>query len=128
MIVGDDPFARLEFEAPHVRLQCERQLKVVALAMRQAAVTVGHDRRVFHRAVLPSLLDVLRVLRGLLWLQESRQARLPLDMVRDVETLVGQPLAGVRRLVESPQSADWTAFEQFYRDVETLGRHADALQ
>jgi hypothetical protein len=126
VILGEDLFAPLQFEPAHVRLQCERQLKVVALAMRQAALSVGMNWKSFQRAALPSVLDLTRVLRGLLWLKDRRQPLLADAMVREVESLIGQPLSGIRRVLESPETADWTEFEQLYAELEVLGRLADA--
>jgi hypothetical protein len=35
VVFGEDPFLDLVFEREHVRLQCERELKTVAIALRQ---------------------------------------------------------------------------------------------
>jgi hypothetical protein len=127
VILGDDLFAPLEFEPVHVRLQCERQLKVVALAMRQAAVSVGMNWKAFQRAAMPSVLDLTRVVRGLLWIKDRRQPLSADAMVREVESLIGQKLPGIRRVLESPETSDWPQFEQLYAELEVLGRLADAL-
>lgn len=126
VIVGEDVFAPLEFDASFVRLQCERQLKVISLAMRQAAVTFGADWRLFRKAAWPSLLDLRRVLRGILWLKGLRQPLSTMDMVREIEGFVGHPLPGLHRVIEADRTADWNVFELVYADIEVLGRSVDA--
>jgi hypothetical protein len=125
VIFGEDYFGPLHFQPAHVRLQCERELKVLALAMRQAVVTEGGSERSLHKAVLPSLLGLVRILRGLLWLKQKRRPLTPPAMVVEIEEIVGQRLPGVRRAVEAHGTDDWSTFAQLYHDVETLGRVSD---
>ncbi len=122
---GDDLFADLEFDPAHVRLQCERELKVLGLAMRQAAVADGANSAHIRKAGTPSLAAMLRTLRGLLWLR-GRQQALPIGaMVAEVERIVGHPLPGVQAMVSLRGAADWPAFVRLYQDVEALGQVAD---
>ena len=73
VVFGEDCFAPLVFEAKFIRLQCERELKSMILAMRQAVLASGGDpRRVVHQH--PHAADgLLRVLRGMLWLRAVRE-------------------------------------------------------
>lgn len=126
VVFGDDAFASLVFDPKHVRLQCERELKTLALAMRQTAVTDGANDESIRRATGPSLAGLLRTLRGLLWLKDRRQPLPPEAMLAEVEGVVGQKLQGAWRVLEAPRAIDWSTFQQLYGDVEALGRYADS--
>lgn len=125
VIFGEDFFGPLQFQPAHVRLQCERELKVLALAMRQAVVTEGGSQRSLHKAVAPSIQGLIRILRGLLWLKQKRQPLSAPAMAVEIEEIVGQRLPGVRRAVEAHGTDDWSTFAQLYHDIETLGRASD---
>ena len=125
VLFGDDLFGPLLFDPAHVRLQCERELKVLAVGMRQAVVADGAKEAALRRAVLPALLGMLRVLRGLLWLKELRHPLSAAGVLVEVENLAGRHLPGVRRALEAPSAVDWLVFEKLYSDVETLGQIAD---
>jgi hypothetical protein len=120
LIAGEDVFAPLVFDSSHVRLQCERQLKVISLAMRQAVVKLGMHQRVLRAAVLPLLTDFRRVLRGLAWLKGIDAPPRGRDLLAKVEELIGRRLPGAHRVFESPGAANWADFEQFYADVNLL--------
>jgi hypothetical protein len=120
LISGEDVFSPLVFDSSHVRLQCERQLKVIALAMRQVVVKLGMQQRALRDAVLPLLADFRRVLRGLMWLKGIPCPPRGRDMLARLEELIGRKLPGAQRMFESPRDANWADFEQFYSDVNLL--------
>jgi len=125
VILGEDDYGGLQFDAPHVRLQCERELKVLLLAMRQVAVTHGATERELRRAAWPPLLDLLRVLRGMCWLKGQRQAMSPRELAIQAEAILGKPLGGIRRAVDDRGATDWPTIQSLYRDIETLGAAAN---
>jgi len=125
VLFGEDLFAALEFEAGHVRLQCERELKVLALAMRHAVVAEGGSESHLRQTALRTLRSLVRVMRGMLWLKNQRQAVPATGALVEIENLAGRHLPGIRRAMESPSSVDWLVYEQLYSGVEVLGQIAD---
>lgn len=125
LILGEDLFAPLQLDAAHVRLQCERELKVLGLSMRQAVVAHGATERSLRRAAWPSLLGLLRILRGLCWLHGHSGPIAPLALVGEAEAILGQPLDGIRHALQLRGAADWGAIQGLYHDLETLGQAAN---
>lgn len=126
-VIGDDPFTALSFEPTHVRLQCERELKRILMAMRQGLlVSTGKERAValLERDASETLM---RTLRGVLWLK-GRREHLPAAVVlEEIEHLLGAKLAGVRDAMNAASRHDWSEFDRLYADVEMLMGKADAL-
>jgi hypothetical protein len=125
VLFGEDYFASIAPEAAHVRLQCERELKVLAVGMRQAVVADGASEAALRRAATPTIYSVLRVLRGLLWLKNRREPLQATAVLVEVENLAGRHLPGIRQAFEAPASIDWLVFEKLYDDIEALGHLSD---
>lgn len=125
-ILGTDHFEQVEFAEANLRLQCERELKTVLIGMRQALLAAA-GREEFVDAIQAGIAEnLLRTMRGMLWLRERRQA-LPADrVVADVEGLTGLKLGGVRMALKTQLTHDWGHFETLYRDVEKLGEVVNA--
>jgi len=125
-VFGEDCFQPLEFDAKFVRLQCERELKAMVLAMRQALLTAaGDEKRLFEQHV-HAADGLMRILRGMLWLKGSRQARPAADVVAEIETAVARPLPGIRALLHSQKQPNWLDFCDLHADFDALGNTTDA--
>ncbi len=125
-IFGEDCFQPLEFDAKFIRLQCERELKAMVLAMRQALLTAsGDEKRLFDQHVHAGD-GLMRILRGMLWLKGSRQARPAADVVSEIETAVARPLPGIRALLHSQNRPNWLNYCDLHADLDALGNTTDA--
>ncbi|HEY5311985.1 MAG TPA: hypothetical protein VIK18_05675, partial [Pirellulales bacterium] len=99
-VFGDDCFQPLVFEAKFVRLQCERELKSMVLALRQAVLSSAGDQRLLGQH--PHAADgLLRVLRGLLWLKDLRDPLPVTRVVDEIQRIMARPLNGVRALLQA---------------------------
>jgi hypothetical protein len=125
VLLGEDYLAGVSFDAAHVRLQCERELKSLSIGMRQAVVVDGTKESSIHKAALPALFGLVRVLRGMLWLKERREAWPAAKILAEIETLAGRHLPGIRQAFDFPSSVSWLTFERLYTDVEVLGQLVD---
>lgn len=124
---GDDYFVELTFAEDHVRLHCERELKVLLIGMRQGLLaSAGVDR-------LLSSLDadvgegLLRALRGLLWLRGQRNAQDEGAVVAAVERMISGELHGLRRALSADARHGWEAYQELYDDVARIGRFVNDL-
>lgn len=127
MVFGGDYFSRLEFQAAHVRLQCERELKAIMVGMHQGLLSAaGREQKL---AVLEAGLadELLRVLRGVRWLKGDRQAKSAFPSVEAVEKLLGRNLPGVLGALDQADAANWHKFRNLYADVQALGHFVDGL-
>lgn len=121
-ILGDDRFTGLAFEREHVRLQCERELRTVLIAMRQRALRSAGDEA----GLAPSDLaeQVARVMRGLLHLRSLAAPPHPLAVMGEVERVYARDLGPLRRAWTG--TADWAGYQELYALVRDLGALVDA--
>lgn len=125
-VFGDDHFDDLVFDNDQIRLQCERELKVILIGLRQGLLAAAG------REMLVSALEVdvgeglMRTLRGFMWLKGHENPQPALEVVEAVETIVNRGLAGIRAALDPDADHGWDVFENLYRDVEALGEIADA--
>jgi hypothetical protein len=124
-VFGEDHFAELAFDEKDVRLQCERELKVLMLRLRQALlVAAGRDKELtaFGEDAAEGLL---RVLRGMLWLKGRREAQPAAAVLSEIETLTTRRLIGVRTALDANAAHGWETFQALYSDVDALGAIVD---
>lgn len=120
-LLGQDYFADLTFADADVRLQCERELKVLLLGLRQALLAAaGHDKLLadFEQEAGNTLL---RVLRGMLWLKGQRRPQPGSAAVAEIEKVLGRPLRGLAVAMDPNAPQGWEEFRTLYADVEALG-------
>ncbi|HEX4129160.1 MAG TPA: hypothetical protein VHZ24_03900 [Pirellulales bacterium] len=125
-VLGDDPFAALEFEAQPLRVQCERELRSMALAMRQALLVSGGEERALDELQRYAGDGLLRVLRGLLWLRDEKSFVAAERAISASEATAGRPLAACRAAIERRGHTGWEHFKRLYAEIEALGNLADA--
>lgn len=126
-LLGEDHFDALEFDAAHVRLQCEREFKRTLIQMRQGLLAAAGREKVLGEMELDIGLHLLRTLRGLLWLKGGREPMARDAVLDESEKLVARPLPGVREALQPYGEHGWTAFTALYEDVEALAAVADEL-
>jgi hypothetical protein len=126
VLLGDIHLAAATFADDHVRLECERELKSMAIGMRQGVLRTSGDEREFLPVVERTAAGLLRVVRGLYWLKADRKPQPWSVMMPEIERQAGQPLPGIRRALSEPTACDWQELCDLYHDVETLGHFTDA--
>lgn len=120
-LFGDDPFTDLVFEAAHVRLQCERDLKRFLIGLRQGLLTSAGRESHLRNVERDVAQGLLRTLRGMLWLKGQRQFQTDEEVLVGVESAVDRALRGVRASLElHARPAPGAGIEELYRDVEAL--------
>jgi hypothetical protein len=125
-IFGDDYFEDLEFADADVRHQCERELKVMLIGMRQGLLAAAGRDRMLADVQQNMAENLLRTLRGMLWLKGRRDPQPASAVVAEVENLVSQKLASLRHSLDPGVEHTWELFEALYRDVAALGDLVDA--
>ncbi|HUU85200.1 MAG TPA: hypothetical protein VM243_17000 [Phycisphaerae bacterium] len=126
-IFGDDFFTHLVFDAGHMRLQCERELKVILIGMRQGLLAAVGREKAISAVEADVTAALVRTLRGFLWLKGVKEARPGAEVVAEVERLVERKLRGVQAALDTGAPHGWPEFEGLYRDVEAVGEIVNAL-
>lgn len=125
-VFGDDYFQDLSFDDAHVRLQCERELKAILIGLRQGLLAAAGQEKFIGALEMDVGEGLMRTLRGLLWLKGRKEAKPATEVVAEVEKIADRKLMGVRTALDSAAHHGWDEFERLYRDVEALGKIADA--
>ena len=65
--------------------------------------------------------NLVRTLRGLLWLKGHKEVEDATEVVGQIETLATRMLPGLRAAAHTAMPAGWGDFDRLYQDVEALG-------
>ena len=126
LLLGQDFFSELRFEPEHVRLQCERELKTLLIGMRQGLLAAAGHEKQLHGMTVSAVENLLRTLRGLLWLKGQAEPDSPEGLIAGVEQMLDRKLVAVRAVVQGTVDKGWDQFVALYEDLEMLGKKADA--
>jgi hypothetical protein len=125
-VYGEECFEDLIIEAEHVRLQCERELKILQIGMRQGLLAAAGKKRLLSELETTASESLLRTIRGLLWLKGEKELDGPEDLLLGIEQHLGHPFNAVRAIVQSESAQGWDQFVALYEDLDILREKADA--
>ena len=119
-LAGPEYFDRLELAESHVRLQCEREWKVLLITMRQGLLASLAKKRLLSQLEQNLADTIVRTLRGMLWLKGQRQALPAAQVILQVENIMNRKLPGIRAAIDVQPSHQWETFKTLYHDVTML--------
>jgi hypothetical protein len=125
-VFGRDHFADLAFEADHIRLQCERELKVLLIGLRQGLLAAAGRDQALRPLEIGATEALVRTLRGMLWLKDEKEPKLAADVVTAAESATNQKLDGIRTALDPAAQHGWRDFVRLYHDVATLEQLVNA--
>jgi hypothetical protein len=125
--LGEDYFRDLSFDAVHLRLQCEREIKSVLIGMRQGLLVSVGKEKVIGAIEVDVAGRLLRIFRGILWLKGRKEGIPAEEAVSEVEGLLGRSLPGVRASLEPGGRHGWEAFRSLYEEVEAADGYVESL-
>jgi hypothetical protein len=134
-VMGDDPFASLEFDKKDVRLQCERELKAMLIRLRQGYIASAANKKLVRDILISTAKSMLPLLRAMLWLKDiERSARIEPTFAKAAGefSIDTYPLTSAikwrhekMRLSETEME---NSFESIYSVVEQLAGIVDKLK
>ncbi len=124
-LVGPDHFSDLSFDASHIRLQCERELKTILIAMRQGLLAAAGREKMFGAMESDIAERLMRTLRGLLWLHGKKEFLTAVQVVGQIEQDTDRSLPGIRSALEGSRQHDWDDFTKLYYEIDDLKTLAD---
>lgn len=119
VLAGADPFAGLRFAAEHVRLQCERESTVLAIALRQRLLRAAGAGESLE---LPAE-QVVRILRGLLHLAGGELPAAPGALLAAAAERLGLDVQPVVRARAGARGVD--AITDLHRTVAAMIARSD---
>jgi predicted nucleotidyltransferase len=84
---GEDVLARLDIKKEHLRIQCERELKGIALHLRREYVRTNGDKKILGRLLTASVKTLMPVFKALLVLNDRPIPNLKSDIIMAIEDL-----------------------------------------
>lgn len=134
-VMGDDPFAPLEFDKKDVRLQCEREFKAMLIRLRQGYVAAAANKKLVRDILISTAKGMLPLLRAMLWLKdidrtartESTIGKAAKDYSIDMNSLT-TALKWRHEKVRLSETEMENAFESVYSVVEKLSDIVDKLK
>ena len=134
-IMGDDPFASLEFDKKDVRLQCERELKAMLIRLRQGYIAAAANKKLVRDILISTAKGMLPLLRAMLWLIDiDRPARTEATFGKAAEafSIDTNPLKSAikwrHEKVRLSETEMENAYEAVYSVVEQLSDIVDKLK
>jgi predicted nucleotidyltransferase len=85
VLFGEDVLARLDIRKEHVRLQCERELRGIALHLRREYVRTSNGRAALSQLLSASVKRLLPIFKALLVLNDKQIPKLKSDIIMAVE-------------------------------------------
>ena len=85
VLFGDDVLARLDIKKEHVRLQCERELRGIALHLRREYVRTNGGRTALSMLLGASVKRLLPIFKALLVINDRQIPKLKSDIIMAVE-------------------------------------------
>jgi hypothetical protein len=120
LVFGEDPFLGLALDPAHLRLQCERELRSLRIALRQRLLQAGGASTI---PCADLVADTARVLRGLLHGIGAAPAGPDVAVLGTAEKTWSLDLAPLRQALAGAD--DWATFQAVYGVVGALAAIAD---
>jgi hypothetical protein len=134
-LVGDDIFRDLDIKKADLRQECERELKVKLIGLRQGYISTRGDRKILARDFIASFAGYMPLFKAVIVLlgktaPQNNQAILDtLAETANVDTGVFHRVLKQKKegLLPSIQQLD-AIFKDYYTVIEKLGKMINALE
>ena len=134
-VVGKDIFQDLNIENSDLRHQCERELKVKLIGLRQGYISAAGDKNILARGFIDSISGYLPLFKGIIFLlgkkfpQNNSETLSTLEEASGVSTRVFKWVLDLKRRKAKPSIDQLnTVFEDYYGAIEKLGEITDGLE
>ena len=134
-VMGEDIFQDLEIKRSDLRHQCERELKVKLIGLRQGYIAYAGDRKTLTAGFVDSFSGYIPLLRAIIVLfgkeppVNNAEVIIALEKSSSVNTHIFQTVLRLKREKTKPTIEQLnTIFEDYYEAIEKLGEIADAIE
>ena len=134
-LYGQDLFLDLNIKASDLRLQCERELKVRLIGLRQAYISSLGDRKTLTEIFFNTIAGYMPLFRAILFLFEKKppleneQLLAILAATSGIDTTVFKQVLKHKKQMQTLSNEQiQILFERYYGATEKLGDFIDAVQ
>lgn len=133
-IFGEDLFEHLNIERPDLRLQCERELKVRLIGLRQGYISSSGDGKILTNVFIDSFSGYIPLFRGIILLLDKEPPLKNDDVLTVLEKISGVSTDVFRTVLEKKKQPAKlmleqlnTIFKGYYAAIEKLGDIIDDI-
>ncbi|HCZ12820.1 MAG TPA: hypothetical protein DHV16_11380 [Nitrospiraceae bacterium] len=134
-VYGEDIFGELEINRPHLRLQCEREIKTKLIGLRQGYISSLGDKKILTERLSLSITGYMPLFRAIIYLLGKEPPIPKHDVVAALQKMTGTETAVFesmlllkrKKIVLSKEDLG-SSFEQYYSATEGIGKIVDELQ
>ena len=134
-VFGDDIFQDLNIKKSDLRRQCEQELKVKLIGLRQGYISAAGDQKILARGFADSFSGYMPLFKAIILLLGKEVPRnnsdilSALEEVSGVRTEVFKMVLNQKRQKTKPSIEQLNmVFEDYYDAIEKLGEITDALE
>lgn len=134
-VYGEDIFEKIRIDRCNLRLQCERELEVMLVGLRQGYLSMLEDRKRLNEAFFKSIKSYIPLMRGLIYLLGKEPPVAANDVISALSEMTGVNTYVFGKVHEkkrlgaglSPEELN-TALEQYYAATERLAGIVDNVK
>jgi hypothetical protein len=132
---GEDIFMGVEIGTDDLRHQCEREIKLKLIGLRQGYLSTMGDAGAITEGLVGSIREYMQLFRGIIMLKGAEPPLLQEDVINSLARVTGvdcgafQTVLKEKREKRKRSAAELNAiFEDYYRATEGLGRIVDEIK
>jgi hypothetical protein len=134
-VFGEDIFQHAAIKKSDLRYQCERELKVKLIGLRQGYISASGSQRVLAKGFADSYAGYMPLFKAIIVLYGKEAPRNNLEILSDLEASTGIRLDVFRQVLnlkkrKTTPSIDQLkiVFQDYYEAIEKLEKITDALE
>jgi hypothetical protein len=133
-VIGQDIFKDLDIDRSDLRRQCERELKVKLIGLRQGYLSAAGDQKMLAAGFADSFAGYMPLFKAIIGLlghetpQNNREILAALTDITGIQTDAFEQVAALKNRQTKPTIEKLNiVFEDYYKIIEQLGEMIDAL-
>jgi len=133
-VFGEDVFQALDIKKSDLRRQCEQELKVKLIGLRQGYISAAGDQKILARSFAESFSGYMPLFKSIIWLLGNEPPRnhadilAALEKVSGIRTEVFKIVLNQKKKKTKPSMEQLNmVFEDYYAAIEKLGDLIDVL-
>lgn len=133
-IFGTDIFPGFDIKKADLRYQCEREIKVKLIGLRQGYIKAAGDRKILNENIITSITAYLPLFRGILFVLGKEPPLNGDDLLSTMQKVSGIDTRAFQSVLRQKKERSklsleqlHTLFEDYYNSTEKLGEIVDAF-
>lgn len=133
-VFGEDLFENLDIQRAHLRHQCERELKVKLIGLRQGYLSSAGDRKILTDIFISTISGYIPLFRGIILLLGKEPPRANFDVLDMLTDLSGVSTGVFKEVLKEKKERTKpskerlnTIFEDYYHAAEKLMEITDGI-